>query len=251
MLIPSHRHTPADLRLWAELEDADRAHAAAASMRDKVARSLDAVRSFLAVGPAYCSVSWGKDSVVALHLAIQVRADLPVRNIRVEGSRNPYCDAVRDAFLARYPCDYAEIPCSYAHVSRAVVGETYDRETNKIWNAAIASMQASAGTDRHISGVRAQESTVRRLRCARWGFSTDRTCAPLAWWHDKDVFAYLAKHDLPVHPNYAMLGGGRWTRERLRVAEIGDSHGRGGGRAEWEREYYGDVLNRIECASAG
>src|SRR5690606_6470004 len=157
MLIPSHRHTPADLRLWAELEDADRAHAAAASMRDKVARSLDAVRSFLTVGAAYCSVSWGKDSVVALHLALQVRADLPARTIRVDGSRHPYCDAVTYAARARYPSDCAEIHCSYAPVRRAVVGETYGREPDKIWPAAIRAMRAPAGTRRHISGVRAQE----------------------------------------------------------------------------------------------
>ena len=59
---------------------------------DKVARSLDAVRSFLGGGGGLLlSFLWGKGTVLlALHLALQVRADLPVRNIRVEGSRNPY-----------------------------------------------------------------------------------------------------------------------------------------------------------------
>lgn len=85
------------------------------------------------------------------------------------------------------------------------------------------------------------------MRCARWGISTERTCAPLAWWTAADVFAYLATHDLPVHPAYAMLGGGRWRRERLRVAEIGDTHGKGGGRLEWETEYYGDALRRLQA----
>ncbi|TXH99574.1 MAG: hypothetical protein E6Q76_19695 [Rhizobium sp.] len=61
-----------------------------------------------------------------------------------------------------------------------------------------------------------------------------------------DVFAYLAFHGLPVHPNYAMLGAGRWPREYLRTAPLGGKRGDQFGRAEWEREYYGDVLRRLE-----
>ena len=72
-------------------------------------------------------------------------------------------------------------------------------------------------------------------------------CAPISAWRESDVFSYLAKNKLPVHPAYAMLGGGRWPRHRLRVAEIGDTHGTGGGRREWEQEYYGDVLRRLQC----
>ena len=60
-----------------------------------------------------------------------------------------------------------------------------------------------------------------------------------------ETFGYLAAHDLPVHPAYAMLGGGRWERDRIRVASLGGRRGDGIGRAEWEREYYSDVLNRL------
>lgn len=242
MLLPSDRHSPEDLDLWREYEAADLLHAR--DIGGKVERSLKAIRDFADAGPCYCSVSWGKDSVVVAHLCLAI-TDMPLRNIRVEDGRNPHCDAVRDAFLSSHPVDYKEVECSYAAARNGVVGEEYDRATDRIWYAAIAAMERSAGTDRHVSGVRAQESSVRRLRCARWGFATERACAPLAWWTDRDVFAYLAFHGLPVHPNYAMLGGGRWARERLRTAEIGDSHGRAGGRAEWEREYYGDVLRRL------
>lgn len=78
----------------------------------------------------------------------------------------------------------------------------------------------------------------------RWGTTTTSTCAPIGFWKNDDVFAYLKKYDLPVHPNYAMLGGGRYKRESIRVAEIGDTHGSGMGRSEWEREYYPDILNK-------
>ena len=54
-------------------------------------------------------------------------------------------------------------------------------------------------------------------------------------------------HAMPVHPNYAMLGVGRWDKYRLRVAAVGHCEGDGMGRREWEREYYGDILNRTEA----
>ena len=57
----------------------------------------------------------------------------------------------------------------------------------------------------------------------------------------KDYFGDIFR-DYPV---YAMTGGGRYDRYRLRVSAIGNPEGRGVGRLKWEKEYYGDVLNRI------
>ena len=77
---------------------------------------------------------------------------------------------------------------------------------------------------------------------ARWGESTERTCAPLGGWTGADVFAYLHTHRLPVHPAYACSLGGVLDRDRIRVAALGGERGRGHGRAEWERRYYGDAM---------
>ena len=41
------------------------------------------------------------------------------------------------------------------------------------------------------------------------------------------------------------LPGGRFPRDRIRVASLSGRRGDGMGRAEWEREYYGDVLRRL------
>ena len=78
-----------------------------------------------------------------------------------------------------------------------------------------------------------------------WGESSPNTCAPIGWWTARDVFAYLHLHGLPVHPAYAMTRGGLWPRDRIRVASLGGQRGRGAGREEWERLYYGDELRRI------
>lgn len=118
-----------------------------------------------------------------------------------------------------------------------------DRETDAAWNAAIRACARRHGP-RHVPGIRAEESSGRLIRQWVYGEASPNGCAPITRWSTADVFAYLATRRLPVHPAYAMLGGGRWPRERLRVAEIGDTHGAAGGRREWEREYYGDVLRR-------
>ena len=80
----------------------------------------------------------------------------------------------------------------------------------------------------------------------KWRHSSPNTCAPISAWSAEDVYAYAAKYDLPLHPNYAMTGSGRYDRNWLRVASLGGKRGTGMGRAEWEREYYADRINRLE-----
>lgn len=77
------------------------------------------------------------------------------------------------------------------------------------------------------------------------GVATSRTCRPIGWWSSADVWAYLARHDLPVHPAYAMTLGGRLERDRIRVHSIGGEDGASFGRVEWEDRYYGDLTARL------
>lgn len=248
MLIPSPRHRPADLALWAELEAADRANAGRSALATRVQRSVMAIREFVAAGPCYAGTSWGKESVALCHLLRSAAPGVPLVHLRPT-NHNPDCDAVRDAYFARWPGQsYSEVAVDYGRVHAAgLTDQAQDRATDRAWYAAIReSGRPFAG--RHLLGIRAGESFGRRLRCRIWGESSPNGCAPLAWWTTAEVFAYLARHGLPVHPAYAMLGGGRWPRERLRTAEIGDTHGKGSGRAAWEREYYGDVLRRLEAS---
>lgn len=244
MLIPSHRHTSADLELWAELEEADHAHAYRLPL--KIERALAAIRAFVATGPAYCGVSWGKDSVVVAHLCWLADRSIPLIHLRPT-NHNPDCDAVRDNYLTKFPGQpYSEAAVNYGDLhARSLPAHELDRETDSRWYAAIQGCGKPFG-GRHILGIRADESSGRKLRQMVHGESSPNGCAPITRWSAQDVFAYLASHDLPVHPAYAMLGGGRWPRERLRVAEIGDTHGTGSGRREWEQEYYVDIIRKLE-----
>lgn len=246
MLIPSPRHRPDDLRLWERLAEADLVHSRTDGFRRRVEEAAMAIERFGARPRVYAGTSWGKDSTVLVHLLGRFAPSVPLMHLRPT-NHNPDCDLVRDAYRAAHPSQpYVEVPVDYRGIDRRrLPHQEVNRLTDRCWYAAIREFERDYPGG-HLLGIRQGESMGRRFRVMRWGLESPNACAPLGRWTTQDVFAYLALHDLPIHPVYAMLGGGRWSRERLRVAEIGDTHGAGSGRAEWEREYYGDVLRRLE-----
>lgn len=248
----SHRHKPADLSLWDDLESADFAHASRQAFTRKVESAIETVALFVFGRnrkSCYAGVSWGKDSVTVAHLFWLTARRVPLVHLRPT-NHNPDCDAVRDEYFARFPGQpYEEIEVDYSGINRNILtAQDLDAATDKRWYAAIAGVEKKY-SNQHALGIRAEESSGRKMRMFRWGVESPNALAPIGRWTTQDVFAYLADNDLPVHPAYAMLGaatGGacRWPRDRIRVAEIGDTHGTGGGRAEWEMEYYGDAVRR-------
>lgn len=245
MLIESHRHTRDDLVLWKEHWAAD----LAVDLGGRVGAALQAIDGFLSRGSAYAGCSWGKDSLVVAHLLWQHARSVPLMHLRPT-NHNPDCDAVRDAYFASFPGQqYEEIVVDYSGIDRLLLtDDEVDKATDDRWYAAIKAYCDQCG-ERRILGIRGDESGGRRIRMRRWGVESKSALAPIGFWKESHVFGYLAQNDLPVHPAYAMLGGGRWPRTHLRVAEIGDTRGCLRGRREWEIEYYGDVLRKIESTS--
>lgn len=246
MLIGSPRHTAADLALWSELEAADHIHGERLRRSGKSSTAVAAIREFASSGPCHVSVSWGKDSVVVAHLCWLADPAIPLFHWRPT-NHNPDCDAVRDAYRSHFIGQpYREVPVDYGDLhARNLPPDELDRLTDQRWFATIRE-SGRPFNGRHILGIRKEESAGRRMRDRVWGVSSPNGCAPITQWSTADVFGYLGIHRLPVHSAYAMLGAGRWPRHRLRVAEIGDTHGTHGGRAEWEQEYYPDILRRLQ-----
>jgi phosphoadenosine phosphosulfate reductase len=242
MLIPSDRHTPADLELWAELEAADRIHGASDRVQQLAGRSIAEIRAFLLRGPAYLSCSFGKDSVTLADLAREAGIPCQLVYLRADPVANPETPKVRDAFLVSWPWDYREVVVDYRGAPAGLGPDALEREKDRLFFGAFRSIGLP-----HISGIRAEESGGRKIRMRRWGLSSPGACAPLGWWKSTDVFGWLAHRGLPVHPSYAMLGGGRWDRRHVRVDELGGARGDQFGRREWEYSYYGDVLRRLEA----
>lgn len=244
MLIQCSRHTSNDLMIWKKYEEMDKINAE--KLKNKIERALNCINDFCSTRNVYLGCSWGKDSVSILYLLWLTRINIPVINLRVKPNRNPYCDIIRDEFLKQYTIkDYREIEINYDNILNSnMIESDQNKATDKLWYATIRRCTKEIASS-HILGIRKDESTGRRIRMFKYREASPNALAPIGFWTTNDVFAFLNKFNLPIHPNYAMLGGGRWDRNYIRVAEIGDIHGRGMGRLQWEKEYYEDILNQI------
>lgn len=230
MLIVTHRHTPEDLSAWDDWKQIDEL---SRWSKHKAARSIEVIQEWASMHQdiVVCT-SWGKDSVVLLDLVIKSGIRAPVVFMRFDDRANPDCDLVRDQFLSAHKIDYHEETFEYAKV----------RKSGAHWKA----IARKWGFHR-ITGIRNDESGKRELQWALHGFASEFSCRPLSLWKGEEVFAYIHHNDLPLSPVYGYLGGGRWRRDRLRTHSLAGSSGDGMGRTEWEKEYYGDVLNRLHA----
>ncbi len=235
MLIPSPRHTERDLETWRINEAMDRENAKRIDWTKLERDAMAEMQRWIEAGDGsgYLGVSWGKDSVVVAHLLCKMQVRYPMVWVRMPGD-NPDCELVRDAFLATHNGAW------YTEIQVDVGGDVRDGH-----KAGFAEAARRHG-ERHISGVRAAESSIRKLRTLRWGRSTEKTCAPIAWWSTDYVFAYIYRENLPLHPAYACTQGRTYERQYLRVAAIGGVRGTGVGRRQWEEAYYPDAMRAIK-----
>ena len=235
MLVPSTRYSKRDLDHWRRLEKKDcelaSASVAATIRRAELARAE--VARFCSTRTGYISVSWGKDSVTMLSLAA-LACSWPIVWVRIPGRDNPDCELVRDAYFAARPDERAR----YHEIVSPPCGDDPIVSAHRAGFADASQRFGSA----YITGLRGQESSIRKIRM-RLGLSTAQACAPIGWWTDLHVFAWLASNDLPVHPAYACSMGGTLPRDQLRVAGIGGDRGVRFGRAEWERHYYPEIAS--------
>lgn len=235
MLISSPRHTREDLRVWADHERMDKRLFAAGGTKALEGTAVKALCEFFMAGAGYISVSWGKDSVVVADLAARVYDEIgspPVVWFPAGAIENPDCILVRDAFLAMHDVDYHEVEAALSrdHSDGSIGHDGAQVEFERA---------AKRFGRRYVSGVRAEESSTRRMTMGTHGLVSSNSCRPIGHWNHHQVFAYLAGRDLPVHPAYACTMGGAIDRGVIRVSTIGGERGRRFGRAEWERFYYG------------
>lgn len=240
-LIKSPRQSPEDLKAWEEHSRYDKR--LWALTEKKTARAVEAIKEFTRYdSTGYISCSWGKDSTVVAHLCVVEKCTLPIVWVRVKGWENPDCVLVRDAFLADYEdqVDYHEITVDPAAPRR---WENASQGTQRTSTLGFKEAARRFG-HRHISGVRGAESAQRSMAMAVHGIESAHSCRPIGYWKNQDVFSYLAHHDLPIHPAYAMNLGGAKPRDHIRVGSLGGSRGTELGRGRWEEHYYPDVVRK-------
>lgn len=241
MLIESPRHSAEDLEFWHRvLWRMDQTNGALRRLERMERRAMENLQAFKEQDKRafYVGVSWGKDSVVVAHLAWRIWGpETPLAWFPAGMVENPDNWTVRDMFLSRFDSRYTEIEAS-GHVFAEVDGHDGAQEAFEKVSSSLA--------PRYVSGVRAEESGLRKWRMRVHGPNSRNTSAPIGWWKGLDVFAYLAKYNLPIHPAYACTMGGTYDRQHIRVSTIGGWRGAHRGRAQWEERYYPEHLRAIQ-----
>ena len=243
MLLDSHRLKRGDREHWAMLERYD--HRLGVGLDAKEEMALGRIQEWWEAGGGVCSVSWGKDSTVVAHLVGMSGLPIPIVWVRSDPFEMPECEDVRDSLLGLHPnLAYEERIAVLRNPKRGMPGyEAHQANPDRKHQDVLGELIR----ERYVSGVRAEESAMRRAS-ARWhGAVSKRTCRPILDWSGADVFAYMASRGLPVHPAYAMSYAGRLDRRWLRVHPLCSHHEESGvhGRdmSSWEDDYYGDAID--------
>nr|WP_243863905.1 hypothetical protein [Brooklawnia cerclae] len=245
-MIDSPRFKPQDLAAWKKLERYDAAFSALPSWAGREERARKTIRDFASAGGCYASTSWGKDSTCVAFLVATSGVRLPLVYVRMRAWESPECLQVRDAFLARYgdAVDYHEyVVDGGIRWWQTAEASALKRRSGSHVGGQFSEPEGEFGA-RHITGIRAEESDIRDLVVRRWGEAGPNACRPIARWTAIDVFAFLHRHDLPIHPAYAMSFGGLMDRRWLRVSPIGGISAAHKKRADWESAYYPDIVRK-------
>lgn len=229
-IIASPRHKPGDMETWRTLAQEDLIWGNGPNVQAKAEEAALLMHMWASERQGITGVSWGKDSLVVAHMSA-LYLDWPLVWVKEDPIYNPDCLRVRDAFLALFPAvHYDEITVSLPPNDIGGYHATGHFERG-------LKMAADRYGPCHISGVRGEESGIRKRMVRRTGGINRFALAPLAQWSMRDVFGYIAYHDLPLHPAYAMSFGGAWPRDRIRISGLTLRLGMGG-KQEWEQGYY-------------
>lgn len=209
----------------------ERAGYIAHSMSRAYQSKLTKTQALIDSHPDYLvSTSWGKDSIVLLHVAAQVHDDLIAINGRYPNAneRLSESDRVRDAILARDDMSHIKYHEVYVNGEWEMyerAGGGFDipitkeqKEAQRWWANGFTNNMSRAVYDNNRNGsflgMRQDESHARRMNIAMRGNDYQKKdgtniCLPLAHWTGKDIWAYIATNNLPYLKLYDMSSCGR------------------------------------------
>lgn len=190
------------------------------------------------------STSWGKDSTVMLHLALEVLREPLLCRVIAAHIASPVelsgGEHVSQWFAERYSdrLEIVNIPPRYSveeYVDRLrAIGGTWV-ERNAFGTEVTTSTQSQGrkakveladewlretGHPVQCLGIRCEESVVRRMVAGKYGpilhkASGWANCYPIIYLRTEDIWAYIWQHRLPYHRLYDCETHG-WTRRTLR-----------------------------------
>lgn len=182
------------------------AHANTAGFKTRIDRARSIVTEALAIAPTFLASSWGKDSVVFLHITQQLCPNIPVVHVGDEQEdRISNFTEVADAYMQRFP-----IP-EYHHITVSIAGASVTR--------AINLHELVQRYPMRLLGLRMDEGGKRRFSLKKYGaiyqYNNGRWRAcPLLDVTWRDVWAYICLYDLPYLDYYDKPGSGHKRHSR-------------------------------------
>lgn len=179
--------------------DAFLAHATLPTFKRKVEKAKEIIREALAIAPSYVAVSWGKDSVVMLHLVQSICPDILAFHYgSIESATGLVSNfpEVIATYRSKFPTNYQEL------IALPEWAFTTDTVRDRIQATIDPKFKVA------LVGVRAEESKYRRMAINQYGvihqYKSDGLwrCFPLAYWQTVDIWAYTCNHDLPFLDAY-------------------------------------------------
>ena len=213
------------------------AHARTRGYKQRLQRAL----SMIAEHSDYCvSISWGKDSLCILHMALEVHGSaLAVHGRYSENEELPDMPSIRKSFLERHPfVSYSEVKVwgdweIYRRAGRFFLApeSTEERKIIADWHdefmVEIDKEMIRVGGKGKILGLAAHESHSRAMNIYKRGehYQTKSESIPkllpIAHWKPEDVWAYMLSNDLPRLKIYDFADDPERARSEVAFAAIG------------------------------
>lgn len=181
--------------------DAFLAHATLPTFKRKVEKAKEIIHEALAIAPAYVAVSWGKDSVVMLHLVQSICPDILAIHLKndIQQLIHDY-KGIINSYQTLFPyTNYQEITIN--------IGERIP--------VSISSLKLWKSFPMSFIGLRFEENPNKRGRSIKkYGYIHEYStgikkgsyrCVPLSYWTWMDVWSYIALHNLPYLDSYDLL----------------------------------------------
>lgn len=238
------------------------------------------VQAHLEAHDGYLAFSAGKDSLVVLDLARRVEPFVPVVFFD-SGLEFPETYRYLDDLQQRWRLNLQVLPAQTPLIEILVTDGSWDHKAAEypspdIFDALIGQPSRSAHQAHgpgELWGVRAAESPGRRAAYATALSSTpccsccttdlnrrslhggvirrkDGTVAfgPIWDWTDDQVWAHIARHDLPLNPVYAKLRRLGADPRSLRISHLVDADHLEHGRICWLKRGWPDLYERLHQA---
>ncbi len=156
----------------------------------KIEDAKDLIRESVALYPNIClGCSFGKDSMVTLHLVLSVAPEIPVFSVMAD-TEFPETYTFAKEMADRYGLDYTEH--SFSQDGEKCCGAPKVEKTK----------EALASYDAWISGVRRTEGITRANFQPREERNGLVKINPILDFTELDIWRYLALNEIPVNPKY-------------------------------------------------